>query len=174
MSESTQGHEQADASADAPQDLAAQLERIAQERDEAIARLQRATADYQNLRRRQQADLENALQRGLEPLLSKILIVLDNLELALAAPAEGAEAKGLARGVALTRDSLLALLKQEGVEPISADGQFDAARHHAVATVERADLAPGTIVDVVRRGYTWRDKPLRPADVRVAAAPPQA
>ena len=171
MSESTQGHEQADASADAPQDLAAQLERVAQERDDAIARLQRATADYQNLRRRQQTDLENALQRGLEPLLSKILIVLDNLELALAAPAEGAEAKSLARGVALTRDALLALLKQEGVEPIAADKQFDASRHHAVAMVERVDLAPGTIVDVVRRGYTWRDKPLRPADVRVAAAP---
>jgi molecular chaperone GrpE (heat shock protein) len=37
--------------------------------------------------------------------------------------------------------------------------------------VERDDVPPGTIVDVVRRGYTWRDKALRPADVRVAAAP---
>ena len=168
MSEPTQSESQADANAG--DDLAAQLERTARERDEAIAKLQRATADYQNLRRRGQADLETALRRGLEPLLANILIVLDNLELALAAPAETTEAKNLARGVALTRDALLAVLRQEGVEPIAGDKQFDPARHHAVATVERDDVAPGTIVDVVRPGYTWRDKALRAADVRVAAA----
>src|SRR5262245_28380557 len=125
--------------------LAEQLERVTRERDDAIAKLQRATADYQNLRRRQQADLENSLRRGLEQLLTSLLLVLDHLELALAAPAENEETKNFARGVALTRNSLLKLLEQEGVEPIAADDKFDPAKHHAVATVERDDVPPGTI-----------------------------
>lgn len=168
-SKSTPKDEQADALSD--EGLAEQLERATRERDDAIAKLQRAQADYQNLRRRQQSDLENALRRGLEQLLSNTLIVLDHLELALAAPAETKETKNFARGVQLTRDSLLKVLEQEGVVPIEDVDKFDPARHHAVATVERDDVPPGTIVDIVRRGYTWRDKALRPADVRVAAAP---
>jgi molecular chaperone GrpE len=151
--------------------LAAELERVARERDDLSAKLQRATADYQNLRRRQQMDVDAAVRRGLESLLQNLLLVLDHLDLALAAPAESDEAKKLARGVALTRDQFLAALAQEDVTPIEAGTSFDPARHEAVATVERADLEPGTVVDVLRRGYTWRDKVLRVAHVRVSAAP---
>lgn len=151
--------------------LEVELERLARERDELAAKLQRATADYQNLRRRQQSDVDAALRRGLESLLQNLLLVLDHLDLALAAPRESPEAESFSRGVALTRDQFLSVLAQEGVTPIDAVGNFDPSRHEAVATVERDDVPPGTVVEVLRRGFAWRDKVLRVAHVRVAAAP---
>ena len=145
-----------------------QLERLERERDESLARLQRAQADYANLRRRAQVDLDSALQRSLRPLLENLLLVVDHLDLALAAPQGSEESRSLARGVRLTRDQLLRALAQEGVEPIAESGRFDPALHEAVATEERDDLEPGTVVETVRPGYTWRGQVLRHAHVKVA------
>ncbi|HVS08492.1 MAG TPA: nucleotide exchange factor GrpE, partial [Planctomycetota bacterium] len=138
------------------------------ERDESLARLQRAQADYANLRRRAQADLDSALQRSLRPLLESLLLVVDHLDMALAAPQESDESRNLARGVRLTRDQLLRALAQEGVQPIPQSGRFDPALHDAVATEGRDDLEPGTVVGTVRPGYTWRGQVLRHAHVKVA------
>jgi molecular chaperone GrpE len=164
-------HEEAESAKAPVGEVEGELERVVRERDDLLGKLQRATADYQNLRRRQQADVDAAVKRGLESLLQNLLLVLDHLDLALAAPADSEETKNFARGVALTRDQFLGVLAQEGVTPMGAGASFDPTRHEAVATVERADLSPGTIVDVVRRGYAWRDKVLRVAHVRVATAP---
>jgi molecular chaperone GrpE len=152
-------------SLESPED---QLERAERERDESLARLQRAQADYANLRRRAQIDLDSALQRSLRPLLEGLLLVVDHLDLALAAPQESDESRNLARGVRLTRDQLLRALAQEGVQPIPQSGRFDPALHEAVATEERDDLEPGTVVETVRPGYTWRGQVLRHAHVKVA------
>ena len=145
-----------------------QLERLQRERDESLARLQRAQADYANLRRRAQTDLDSALQRSLRPLLESLLLVVDHLDLALAAPQEGDESRNLARGVRLTRDQLLRALAQEGVQPIAESDRFDPALHEAVASEEREDVEPGTVVETVRPGYTWRGQVLRHAHVKVA------
>jgi molecular chaperone GrpE len=147
------------------------LESAARERDEYLARWQRATADYQNLRRRTASDVDAAVRRSLESLLSGMCLVIDHLELALRSPATGDEARALARGVELTLSQMLALLRQEGVEPVPSSGDFDPALHEAVATVESDELPPGRIVDTLRKGYTWRGQVLRHAHVRVAREP---
>lgn len=143
---------------------------LAAERDDYMARWQRAAADYQNLKRRSAAEVEGAVRRSLEGLLNGLLLVVDHLELALASQVESADARALAEGVRLTRDQLLGTLRQEGVEPIAEGGTFDAHLHQAVATLERADLEPGQVVDTLRRGYTWRGQVLRAAQVRVSRA----
>lgn len=143
---------------------------LAAERDDYLARWQRAAADYQNLKRRSASEVEGAVRRSLEGLLTGLLLVVDHLELALAAEAKSDDARALAEGVRLTRDQLLGTLRQEGVEPIADGGAFDARLHQAVATLERADLEPGQIVDTLRRGYTWRGQVLRAAHVRVSRA----
>ena len=156
---------------DEPQPGAAGPEELERERDEYLARWQRAQADYQNLKRRSQSEVEGAVRRSLEGLLSGLLLVVDHLELALASPAESEDAQNLARGVELTRDQLLVALRQQGVEPIREADQFDPALHEAVATVETDEVASGRVVDTLRRGYTWGDHVLRYAHVRVARAP---
>ncbi len=153
-------------------EVAPELESLRRERDDFLARWQRAAADYQNLKRRSAHEVEGAVRRSLEQLLAGLLLVLDHLELALSAPVESEDAKALAQGVRLTREQLLNVLRKEGVEPVRPDGgPFDPSLHEAVATVERDDLEPGSVVEVVRPGYTWRGQVLRSAHVRVARAP---
>jgi len=147
------------------------VESLTRERDEYLARWQRAAADYQNLKRRSASEVEGAVRRSLEGLLSGLLLVVDHLELALKSPAGSEDAQALARGVGLTLDQLLYVLRQQGVEPILAEEEFDPALHEAVATLESDELPAGRIVDTLRRGYTWRGQMLRFAHVRVARAP---
>jgi molecular chaperone GrpE len=131
----------------------------------------RAQADYQNLRRRQLGDIEAAVRRAQTPLLENVLLVLDYLEMALAMECKHDESKNLAAGVRLTRDQLLQTLEREEVRAISAGGNFDPSLHEAVGTVETETHAAGTIVGLVRSGWTYRGQVLRPAHVRVATTP---
>lgn len=130
---------------------------------------QRAQADYQNLRRRSQAEHEAGLKRTLQPLLQELLLVLDYLDLALASPTDSPDAKNLAVGVEMTRAKLLQALESVDVHPIVSEGPFDPTQHEAVASRSDTDAAPGTILSTERRGFTWREGVLRPARVVVAA-----
>jgi molecular chaperone GrpE len=138
------------------------------------ARWLRAQADYQNLRRRAQQELDSALLRTLQPLLDELLLVSDYLDMALAAPATGAEAKALATGVELTRTKLAQALELVDVRPIPTGGTFDPARHEASESRATRESPPDTILAITRPGYTWQGRILRPARVVVAVAPDDA
>jgi molecular chaperone GrpE len=144
---------------------------LREQRDEYLARWQRAQADYQNLRRRSSENVDSALRHALMPLLEGLLLVLDHLDMALSAPVQTEDAKNLALGVRLTRDQFQRALEQEGVEPIEETGVFDPKLHEAVCAVEDPDGEPGRIVETVRRGYRWRGHVLRYAHVKVSKLP---
>ncbi len=151
-----------------------ELARTAAQRDEYLASWQRAQADYQNLRRRIGSDTEAAVARAKSGLLGELLLVLDYLEMALAAPCASAEGRNLHAGVELTRQQLWQVLEREGVKLVPETGRFDAAVHQAVERVETASEEPGTILATLRRGYTLGAQILRPAHVRVAGPAAQA
>ena len=138
------------------------------------ASLQRAQADYQNLRRRIGSDTEAAVARSKQGLLTELLLVLDYLEMALAAPCASPEGKNLHAGVELTRQQLWTVLAREGVKLVPETGRFDAAVHQAVERIETADEPEGTLLATLRRGYTLGNLILRPAHVRVAASQSRA
>ena len=165
----TGGTESGAASEDAAQTLA----RLTRERDEYLALWQRAQADYQNQRRRAAAENEAQVRAALEPLLEDLLLVADHLDMALASPAHSEEAKNLALGVDLVRQQLRGLLDRAGVSAVPAEGAFDASRHQAVQSEARADLEPGQCLATIRKGYLWRGRVLRFAQVKVSTAPPQ-
>jgi molecular chaperone GrpE len=167
MSKKEQQDEPQDAEAGA---LEAELAQACAARDEHLASWQRAQADYQNLRRRIGSDTEAALVRSKQSLLAELLLVLDYLEMALAAPSASAEGQSLHAGVELTRAQLWRVLEREGVALVPESGRFDAAVHQAVERVETASEPEGTILATLRRGYTLGNQILRPAHVRVAAA----
>jgi molecular chaperone GrpE len=148
------------------------LEELKRERDDSIARWQRAQADFQNLRRRTQADIDAAVRRSQQSLLEGILLAIDQLDLALAAPRGGKSADQLARGVEMTRAELLRTLAAAGVKPmaeLTPGDRFDPALHQAVTSIPSEERDPGTIVEVVRTGYSWGELVLRPAQVVVAS-----
>ena len=147
------------------------LERAERERGEYLVQWQRSRADYQNLRRRTLEDIQSAMLRERTAILEETLTVLDYLDMALAAPCETEEARNLQVGVQMTRDQLWALLERSEVAAIETEGEFDPRVHTAMATVETDERPPGTIVEIVRRGFKMADRVLRHAQVKVASAP---
>lgn len=150
-----------------------QLKKQASERVEMEERLARALADYQNLRKRVEKDVQTRSEDMLTGMVRDLLIALDHLDMALktSESSAGAEHK-LREGVVLTRMEFDMLLSRQGIEPIQAQGAiFDPKLHEAVTQEFRDGVAPGTILEELRKGYRWRDRILRPSQVKVAAAP---
>ncbi|MBK7645488.1 MAG: nucleotide exchange factor GrpE [Planctomycetes bacterium] len=142
--------------------------KLSAERDEYLASWQRAQADYQNLRRRIGSDTEAAVGRAKQTLLGELLLVLDYLEMALAAPCTSSEGKNLHAGVEMTRQQLWQVLEREGVALVPLEGRFDPAVHQAVESSVDSDEPAGTLLATLRRGYRMGGQILRPAHVRVA------
>ena len=129
----------------------------------------RLQAEMDNYRKRQQRLAQDSIDAERERLLRGFLLVVDNLERALAVqPGDG---RGLREGIQLTHQAALQLLRREGVEPVGAQGQpFDPRRHEAVTTVDHAwaGLPANAIAKVLEPGYRQGDRLLRPAKVVVA------
>src|SRR3989442_6341235 len=141
-----------------------ELERLAAERDEYLAHLQRTQAEFDNYRKRMLRDQTAHLERATAGLIEQLLPVLDAFELAMLNA--GTDAERLRKGVELVYSELLGVLEKAGLERIEAQGKpFDPAEHEAVMHVEGAE--PG-VVDVVRTGYRLKGRVLRPAMVKVA------
>ena len=100
-------------------------------------------------------------------MLRQLLGTVDNLERALGAQDAGA---ALREGVVLTHRELLALLESLGVVTLDPMGQrFDPAEHQAILHEPAAGFEPGTVAEVYRKGFRYRDRLLRPALVKVAS-----
>ena len=144
------------------------------ERDEYLAALQRAQADFANYRKRVLRQQEEQANRSAVELVTKLLPVLDTLDLAVAhldkADAEG-EPTTEGQTLRQARSQLLDIFSKEGLERVDEPGvPFDPAVHDAVAHApdEEDEAGIGARIDeVLRAGYRWRGQMLRPAMVRV-------
>jgi molecular chaperone GrpE len=152
--------------ATAPDDLAA----LTAERDEYLDLLQRVQADFENYRKRAARDQERLVAHAHERLVRELLPVLDDLERALEA-AERHEEATLVEGVTLVQKALRQALAREGLAEIPTEGAFDPHVHEALLTQPSADAEPGSVLEVVQRGYRLGDKVVRPARVIVASEP---
>jgi molecular chaperone GrpE len=152
-----------DASQDDP------LATLRRERDELREALLRKRAEFENYRKRVERDRAQAALDAETALLRQMLGTLDNLERALAAEETGT---ALREGVVLTHRELLAMLETLGAVPIDALGQpFDPNAHQAILHEPTPGFAPGTVSEVYRKGFRYRDRLLRPALVKVASGP---
>jgi molecular chaperone GrpE len=152
----------------------ADADAVAAERDEYLAALQRLKADFENFRKRVLRQQEEQSNRAALDLVSKLLPVLDTLDLAEAhlATAESGEDVAATAVLALgqARAQLNDVLVKEGLQRVDrADVAFDPSVHDAVAHAPApAADGGGTMIDeVLRSGYRWRGQVLRPAMVRV-------
>jgi len=142
---------------------------VSQGAAEADDRHLRLLAEFDNYRRRTAKEHAAARREGRRAALLPLLPVLDSLERALAT---GSTDRDFYDGVAATHRLFLAALREAGAEPIESVGQpFDPNLHEAVASVPAdGEVAPGTVVREVRRGWRLGDELLRPAQVVVATA----
>ncbi len=137
-------------------------------RDEYLGDLQRLAADFDNYRKRVARDQAQLVARAHEGLVKELLPVLDDLERALGA-AEVHDEATVVEGVRLVQRALADLLAREGLEEIAAEGTFDPHVHEALLSQPAADgVEPGTVLQVVQKGYRLGDRVLRPARVVIA------
>jgi molecular chaperone GrpE len=138
-----------------------------------LNRMKYLQADLENLKKRFDREAEQIRCYGNERIITSLLDVVDELELALQAGQSASTESALVDGVQLTLKKLRKVLEQEGVSPIEdvVGKLFDPTRHNAVATVDRDDIEPCTIVEEIRKGYLMKGKLLRPSIVKVSAKP---
>ena len=133
----------------------------------------RSAADLENLRKRQKREVDDAKFETKTKVLKEVLPVVDNLERAIehaASPAGGdPSAKSpIVEGVQLVLRQLMTAFERLDVVPIEALNQpFDPNLHEAISQQE-SDAPPGSIVQVLQRGYKSGERLLRPALVVVA------
>lgn len=160
-------------------ELEAKLATAEKEKKDNWDRYLRSAADLENLRKRQKREMDDAKFEAKSKTLKEMLPVVDNLERAIEhavaqGTAEGAELDAKVRplidGIQLVLRQFTTAFERLDVTPIEALGQpFDPNLHEAISQQE-SDAAPGTIVQVLQRGYKSGDRLLRPALVVVAKA----
>jgi molecular chaperone GrpE len=147
--------------------------------DENWERLLRTTADFENFKKRAAREKTESAQYATAALLQKILPVLDNFEMALAAAQSAKDAEvpqggiaSLQSGVTMIQQQFKSILVEIGLEEIDAAGKpFDPTFHEAVSQQESAEVAEDHVLLQLRKGYKFKDRLLRPATVVVAKKP---
>lgn len=143
------------------------------ERDEYLDLLRRERAEFENFRKRANKEQAEALDRGAEQVCSDLLLVLDNYGYTLQA-AEASTDDQLAKGVEMVHRQLVETLERVGLEAVPGEGAvFDPTIHEAVAQVDaETELGEAVdepvVVEVMRPGYRFKERLLRPAAVKVA------
>jgi molecular chaperone GrpE len=166
-------------------DLDALIADTQRERDEYLDLAKRTKADFENYRKRIAADLQAAAVRGKAELAPALLDAIDNLARAL-------EAKGIDphladplsddpasrdavpedefdRGVLLVYRGMCETLRRNQIETVDPRGEkFDPNAHEVLSTVAADGVEPGTVVEVVQKGYRLGEQLIRPARVVVS------
>jgi molecular chaperone GrpE len=132
----------------------------------------RAEAELQNFRRRASRDWEEGRRLAEEGVLFELVAVLDDLERALAAAGPSLAETSWVQGVSLVAQRAREALTRHGVTVEDPLGQpFDPAFHDALLELDAPEGAtPGTVVQVVQKGYRRGARALRAARVVVARA----
>ena len=137
----------------------------------------RAQAEMANFRRRTDEDRINNAKYSNSRLISNILPVLEELDLAISHTESSAEnnvnSNGqLLEGIKLIQRKLTGVLESEGVVAIEAVGlMFNPLEHEAVGTEETTEIDAGYVTEILRPGFRMHDRIIRPAQVMVAMAP---
>jgi len=135
-----------------------------------LTRLKYLQADFENLKKRVDRQIEEIKNYCTERLVIQLLDVQDELEMALKTAQSANSAQPLIEGVQMTLKKLRKILEQEGVCPIECEKgkAFDPSCHQVVAAVEQDGAEENVIVEEVRRGYRMKGKVIRPSIVKVS------
>jgi molecular chaperone GrpE len=131
----------------------------------------RSQADFENYKKRSAREKEEAIKYANSSLLERLVGIIDNFELGLAA-AKDEKNSPIYSGMVLVQKQLNDLLAENGLHPIEAGGKpFDPNLHEAIAHEPSDQFSEGIVLKQARRGYRFKDRLLRPARVVVSSGP---
>lgn len=148
--------------------LKIQCEKSQKEAEEYKDRLLRLQADFENFKKRTQKEKESLVTYASENLVTEILPSLDSFDRALEVEVDE-NSKALYEGVEMVYNQLIDVLKKNGLEEVDClNKKFDHNCHHAVVQQESDDHEEDTVIQVLGKGYKYKDKVIRPSMVMVS------
>ncbi len=153
----------------------AQVERLEKElagerrrSEDLLTRMKYLQADLENQRKRMDRELKVAGESLARSLLNRLLVVQDELDMAVRHAEEDGVSKELKEGIAMVRRNLWSAMESAGLEQIECIGKpFDPERHEAVEKVQGKSSGEDKVVEEVRPGFMFRGQLLRPSMVKV-------
>ena len=130
-------------------------------------RMLRLAAEFDNYKKRVKVDIEKAQMTGKAEMLKNMLPVLDEFEIAMISVGS-VQDKSVAKGIEMVYANLQDALEREGLTELDTDGMYDPYKHEIVVSRADSKKKPGTILEVVKKGYTFNGIMLRPASVIIS------
>ncbi len=130
-------------------------------------KLLRLAAEFDNYKKRSRSELERAKNEGKAELVKSLLPIIDEFELAVLVASKSKD-ENVSKGIAMVFSNLMDALKSFGMREIPTEGAYDPYRHEII-TMMKSDKDGGSILEVVKKGYTFNGIMLRPASVIIAA-----
>jgi molecular chaperone GrpE len=148
-----------------------ELEQERKRNQELLTRLKYVQADFENYRKRVDKEMKEAGESLARGLVSRLLVVQDELAMAAKHSAGEGQSAELREGIGMVQRNLEAALESVGVERIDCVGKpFDPALHEAVEKVEGESEGEDVVVEELRPGFTFRGQLVRPSMVKVELA----
>jgi len=155
--------------AQACDDTDAQILKLQNELSEITDKFYRASADFENLKKRMEKEKDSAVSYASEGFAKDLLPIIDALEEAAKIDVEGNElADKIETGVKQCIGLFIKTFEKYGIVPIATDAGFDPSVHNAISMIEVDGANSGDIVQVYQKGYMYKQRVLRAAMVVVA------
>lgn len=149
--------------------LAEEVERLKVELAECKDKYLRMAAEFENFKKRHNKEISEIFDRAIEQFSRELLPIIDDFERSLNSKPKRKSYQSLRQGIELIYQKLIAMLKKQGLEPISSLGQqFNPELHEAIMQVEDDAHPPNSVVSEILKGYRLKDRVLRHAQVIVA------
>jgi molecular chaperone GrpE len=130
----------------------------------------RSQADFDNFKKRAAREKEEAIKYANSSLLERLIAIVDNFELGLAAAKGEGQSSPIYAGMSMVLKQLTDFLAENGLQPIDAEGEtFDPNLHEAIAHESSGEVPEGVVLRQTRRGYRLKDRLLRPSSVVVSS-----
>lgn len=153
-------------------DLSKQLETEREKSEEYVSRLKYLQADFENFGKRVNREREDIVKMSSERIVTKLLTIQDDLELAVSESQKMKVSERVSKGLSMILGNLRDVFRQEGVVEIDALGKtFDPSKHEAVSFLESNKLKDNTVVSELRKGYILNGKVIRPSTTEVTRKP---
>ncbi len=130
-------------------------------------KLMRLQADFINYKKRSEKERDNSIDYGFESMVCELLPIIDNFQRALGTVVDKED--NFYKGILMIEEQLINMLNKNNVGEIQALGSdFDPNFHHAVFMEESEEYQSGKVIEVLQKGYMYKEKVIRPAMVKVA------
>jgi len=134
--------------------------------------LLRKAAEFENYKRRVEADMASIYRFANENLILELLPVLDDFDRMMESWNDKTDVGTLRKGIEIVYEKFKLALQKQGLKEIESEGKpFDFNLHDAMLQMENGKAEPNTVMNVVEKGYFLKEKVLRHSKVVVSKKP---